>query len=242
MPAELIRAQLDRALAAVGVATGDGLLVHSALQYLGKPQGGLEMVLDALQAAVGAAGTIVVPTFSFTVDGHFDPATTPSKGMGVFSEYVRMNKNAIRTHHPMQSVAAIGAAAADIAGRDTLSPFDAGSAFARMLELDFKLLLLGADVQAASIVHYSEQRANVPYRYWKQFGAHKMFVRDMNLDPQLKLAPVQAALENSGLWRSVELNYGRIACCKLADFVSAADALLGADAWALVPNKPESVR
>lgn len=242
MRAELTRAELDAALTAVGVAVGDGLLVHSALQYLGKPQGGLPMVLDALQSAVGPAGTIVVPTFSFNSNGGFDPATTPSRGMGVFSEHVRTAEFAFRTYHPMQSIAALGAAAADLAGRDTPSPFDDGSAFARMLELNFKLLLLGADVQAASIVHYSEQRAAVPYRYWKQFGAHKMFVRDLQLDPQLRLAPVQAALEAAGRWRSVQLHFGRVASCKLADFAAAADALLAADPWALVANKPESVR
>jgi aminoglycoside N3'-acetyltransferase len=142
----------------------------------------------------------------------------------------------------MQSIAALGAAAADLAGRDTPSAFDDGSAFARMLELDFKLLLLGADVQAASIVHISEQRAGVPYRYWKPFGAHKMFVRDLDLDPQLKLAPIQAALERNGQWRSVALNLGRVSCCRLADFVAAADALLAVDPWALVANKPEKTR
>jgi aminoglycoside N3'-acetyltransferase len=238
----LTRAQLDEALRAVGVQAGDGLLVHSALQFLGKPEGGLDMVLDALLSAVGPQGTIVVPTFSFTADGNFDVKATPSKGMGVFSEFVRQQPGARRSAHVMQSIAVLGAAAADLAGRDTPSAFDAGSAFARMLELDFKLLLLGADVQAASIVHWSEQKANVPYRYWKPFGAHKMFVRDLQLDPQLKLAPVQAALERKGQWRSAALNLGRVSCCALANFAAAADELLAADAWALVANKPENVR
>jgi aminoglycoside N3'-acetyltransferase len=238
----LTRAHLDECLRVVGVQAGDGLLVHSALQFLGKPEGGLQMVLDALLSAVGPRGTVVVPAFSFTTGGRFDVKTTPSKGMGVFSEHVRTAEFAVRTYHPMQSIAAIGAAAADLAGRDTPSAFDAGSAFARMLELDFKLLLLGADVQAASIVHWSEQRAAVPYRYWKQFGAHKMFVRDLKLDPQLKLAPIQAALERKGQWRSAALNLGQVSCCRLADFAAAADELLAADPWALVANKPERAR
>jgi aminoglycoside N3'-acetyltransferase len=38
-----------------------------------------------------------------------------------------------------------------------------------MLELDFKILLLGADVQAISLLHWVEQRLQVPYRYWKVF-------------------------------------------------------------------------
>ena len=82
---------------------------------------------------------------------------------------MRQQPEARRTPHPMQSLAVVGRYAADLAGRDTPSAFDPGSAFERMLELDFKLLLLGADIQAVSMLHYSEQRADVPYRYWKDF-------------------------------------------------------------------------
>jgi aminoglycoside N3'-acetyltransferase len=249
----LTRAQLEAALAAVGVHHGDGLLVHSALQLLGRPEGGLQMILDALRQAVGAKGTIAVPTFAFVfhLGQDFDAAKSPSKDMGAFSEFVRQQPESLRTRHPMQSLSVLGAHAADLAQRDTLSAFDPGSAFERMLELEFKLLLLGADVQAASIVHYSEQRAGVPYRYWKDFTGrvkldqqwetrtYRMFVRDLDIDPQLKLAPIQAALEAKGQWRSHSVNYGQVAVCTLLDFVATTDALLAADPWALVANKPE---
>jgi aminoglycoside N3'-acetyltransferase len=251
----LKRKELDTALAAVGVTAGDGLLVHSALQFFGKPEGGLQMYLDALLAAIGPKGTLAVPTFPFTFNRglDYDPTTTPSKDMGVFSEFVRTQPSTRRTKHPMQSLAVVGAAATDLAERDTQSAFDDASAFDRMLVLNFKLLLLGADIQAASIVHYSEQRAQVPYRYWKNFNGrikesaqwqprtYRMFVRDLDLDPQLRLAPIQKALEARRQWHSVALHYGKIAACSLADFVAAADALLAADAWALVANKPERV-
>ena len=69
----------------------------------------------------------------------------------------------------MQSIAIVGYYADDLALRDTSSAFDPESAFERMLELDFKLLLLGADASATSMFHYSEQRAAVPYRYWERF-------------------------------------------------------------------------
>lgn len=251
----LTRQQLDGALEAAGLQAGDGLLVHSAVQFLGKPEGGLPMYRDALQAVIGPHGTLVVPAFSFEFakTAQYDPATTPSQGMGVFSEFVRQQPAACRTLHPMQSVAAIGAAAEALAACDTPSAFDDGSAFDRMLHTDFKLLLLGADIQAASMVHYSEQRAAVPYRYWKDFAgqvnvggewqprSYRMFVRDMDIDPELRLAPIQAALQASADWYSVPLNHGHIAVCRLQDFVTATDALLKLDPWALVSNRPEGV-
>jgi aminoglycoside 3-N-acetyltransferase len=251
----LTRSQLDEALNKVGVRSGDGLLVHSALQLLGRPEGGLQMYLDALLAAIGPQGTLAVPTFTFEFarGKEYDLKTSPSVGMGAFSEFVRQQPGVGRTKHPMQSLAVIGARAKELAEIDTSSAFESGSVFERLLELDFKLLLLGAEVQAASIVHYSEQRARVPYRYWKEFSGrvnqdrnwttqtYRMLVRNMDLDPQLRLAPIQSTLESKGQWHSAKLNYGEIACCTLQNFVAAADGLLAADAWALVANKPEQV-
>jgi aminoglycoside 3-N-acetyltransferase len=249
----LTREDLDAALSAVGVRAGDGLLIHSAMHPLGKPEGGLAMVFAALKEAVGLDGTLVVPAFNFAFarGEDYDPYATPSHGMGAFAEYMRVQDKVLRTMHPLQSVAVWGEHAVEFSGLDTCSAFDDGSAFDRMLQLDSKLLLLGADIQAASIVHYSEQRAEVPYRYWKDFTGrvkhngewvtktYPMFVRDMEMNPELKLAPIQYALEAKGEWRATELNYGQVAACGLRDFVAATDALLGIDAWALVANKHE---
>jgi len=251
---DLAPEQLSSSLHSIGIQQGDGLLVHSALQMLGRPVGGLQMVLDVILQTIGNDGTLAVPTFPFTFNRgtDFDPLTTPSKGMGAFSEFVRQRPNAVRTSHPMQCLAIVGKHAADLALNDTPSAFDDGSAFDRMVNLGFKLLLLGADIQAASIVHYSEQRAKVPYRYWKDFSGrvkvadswvprtYRMFVRDLDLNPQLKLEPIRRALVSKDQWHSSLLNFGEVVCCRLTDFVLAADSLLAADPWALVSNKPEN--
>ncbi len=169
---QLTRNQLLEALRTLGVRPGDGLLVHSALQFLGNPVGGLAMYLEALLEAIHPdKGTLAVPTFNFAfANGEpYDPKITPSVGMGAFSEFVRQQPQAQRTTHPMQSLSVIGRYAADLAERDTPSAFDPGSAFERMVELNFKILLLGSDIDSISLIHYSEQRLNVPYRYWKSF-------------------------------------------------------------------------
>jgi aminoglycoside 3-N-acetyltransferase len=261
---EVTSEQLCRALKTLGVSPGDGLLVHSAIQFLGRPVGGVEVYYESLCKVMDSgptsqateeealAYTIAVPTFNFGFarGEPYDPKTTPSEGMGTFSEYVRQLPGTRRTPHPMQSLGVVGRYAGDLAGRDTLSAFDPGSAFERMLELDFKLLLLGADIQAVSMLHYSEQRASVPYRYWKDFTGqvktatgwqsqtYRMFVRDLELDPLLQLHPIQKVLETRRQWKSMPLNYGEIAACLLADFVTAADGLLAEDPWSLVANRP----
>jgi len=256
-------AQISEALTALGILPGDGLLVHAAIQYLGRPAGGIEMYYQVICQALnidlssavqipGVHGTLAVPTFNFAFaqGGTFDPMTTPSVGMGAFSEYVRTRPEARRTPHPMQSLAVVGGYAADLVSRDTPSAFDPGSAFERMLELDFKLLLLGADIQAVSMLHYSEQRAAVPYRYWKEFSGqyrtpqgwatrtYRLFARDLDLDARIELYPIQRSLQEQGKWHSLPLNYGEVATCRLADLVAEIDRWLAKDPWSLVTNRP----
>jgi aminoglycoside 3-N-acetyltransferase len=250
---EITPSQVEGALSRLGIGPGDGLLVHAALQRLGRPVGGPEMYLAAVQAVIGPEGTLAVPAFNFGFarDEDFDPLATPSVGMGVFAELVRQHPDARRTPHPMQSLAVLGARAEELASLDTPSAFDDGSAFDRMLAHDFKLLLLGADVEAVSILHYSEQRANVPYRYRKEFSGrilrdgewetrtYRMFVRDEKIDPKLVAKPIQVELERRGQWRAVKVNFGEISSCTLREYVAAADALLAADPWIFVTNRPE---
>lgn len=257
------QSQLTQLLYELGLQPGDGVLVHSALHYLGKPEGGAEMYYRALASILGlseneeerpSVGTLAVPTFNFAFarGEPFDLRHTPSIGMGAFSEYVRQRASARRTPHPLQSIAVIGRHADDLASRDTSSAFEPGSPFDRMLELDFKILLLGADVQAISLLHWVEQRLQVPYRYWKEFRGqvctgdqweektYRMFVRDLALDPRIDLHPVQHRMEQREQWLSRPLNYGFLSLCRMGDFVKTVEEFLRQDPWSLVTNPPEN--
>jgi aminoglycoside N3'-acetyltransferase len=258
----MLKATKDQVVAilkAVGLQRGDGVMVHAALQFLGWPEGGAGMYYDALDEVLGlqaGPGTLVVPTFNFGfAHGQpFDQAHTPSEELnaGTFPEYIRLRPEARRSPHPLQSIAAVGARADDLSGRDTSSAFDPGSAFDRMLELDFKLLLLGVSVDATSMLHYAEQRLRVPYRFWKKFTGevrlagrppevrtYRMYARYLKLNPQLDYTPVQAELERRRQWSAVTLNYGTVALCRLRDFVAAAEELIRQDPWVLVKNRPK---
>jgi aminoglycoside N3'-acetyltransferase len=243
----------------VGVKEGNGLLVHTALQFFGRPQGGLLMYLDALKTAVGLdaaspVGTLAAPTFNFSFargEDH-DPSAAPAVNMGAFSEFFRQQPGVLRTTHPMQSFAVLGEHAAKLAALDTPGAFDDDSAVDWMVQHGFKLLLLGADIQAASVLHYSEQRVGVPYRYWKDFSgrirrknvwqdaAYRMYVREMDIDARLEIYEVEEELRRRGQWSAVKLNYGAVSLCRLDDFVAATSDLLRADPWRFVTNKPEA--
>ena len=57
--------QLVEGFRELGVEEGDTLLVHSSYKSLGAVDGGPQIVINALEAALGLEGTLIMPTFNF---------------------------------------------------------------------------------------------------------------------------------------------------------------------------------
>ncbi|MEW9529441.1 aminoglycoside N(3)-acetyltransferase [Microbispora sp. NPDC049125] len=192
---------LARDLRALGVARGQTLLVHASLRDVGRVRRGPVTVVQALRSLLGRTGTLVVPTHtaanSDTSRDHlraiegmapdevarfrarmpaFDPARTPSNGMGRLAEYVRTSKDAVRSVHPQTSFAAIGRRARPL--MEHHSPrchLGEESPLARLYEVDAHVLLLGVGYEQCSVFHLGEYRcsANPPrrtYRCKRDFG------------------------------------------------------------------------
>jgi aminoglycoside N3'-acetyltransferase len=247
--------QLRSTLNVLKVRPGQRLMMHAALQYLGKPDGGPGIYLDGLLEAIGPSGTLAAPTFNFAFarGEQYDPLTTPSANMGALAELVRTHPQARRTPHPLQSIAAIGPDAADLTARDTPGAFDPGGPFERMVELDYDLLLIGAGIDSVSLLHLAEQRLRVPYRFFKDFSGayitpqgvehrtYRMYARRLEANPRLTLRPVEERLRVAGQWQETTLNYGKIARLRMVDFVRVTEELLREDPYALALNRAEII-
>jgi aminoglycoside 3-N-acetyltransferase len=184
-PASEFRNRLTQDLRALGIRTGQTVLVHASLRRLGPAvPGGAATVVAALRAAAGPAGTLAVPAgtagnsdtsrryhertrgmnaaqlseFRAAMPA-FDTATTPSEGMGRIAEFIRTSPGARRSAHPQSSFAALG----PLAGRlmDRHSPdchLGETSPLARLYEERAQVLLLGVDYAACSAFHLAEYR------------------------------------------------------------------------------------
>jgi aminoglycoside 3-N-acetyltransferase len=164
----------------LGVSTGQVLMVHSSLSAIGHVLGGAPTVVRALTDVLGPQGTLVMPAFSPEVsdpatwkDHHFgddviefvrrhvpafDSAITPTS-MGAIAETFRTWPDVMRSEHPQVSVTARGPLARFIVSPHELSwGQGAGSPFARLYELDAKLLLLGVGFNRATLLHFAESR------------------------------------------------------------------------------------
>jgi aminoglycoside N3'-acetyltransferase len=173
---------LTQDLHRLGVRPGDLVMVHASLRAVGPVAGGPDAVLAAILAAIGPAGTLMAyvswdrSPYEETLGGNrlspvakrdwpvFDPATSaPYPGWGYLNTVICRHPGARRSGHPDASMAAIGPfAEALVADHPLTSAYGPGSPVARLIAHGGKVLLLGAPLDAVTVLHHSEAIAEIP--------------------------------------------------------------------------------
>ena len=166
----------------LGVAAGDVLMVHASLRAVGPVVGGADGVIDALEAAVGPGGTLLMTLgarddwawVNDRPEGErphllrdaepFDAQRTPADpDVGVLAEVFRKRRGTKVSDHPEGRFAASGPLADSLVEE---VPWDdyygAGSPLERFVQSDGRVLRLGADLGTLTVLHYAEYLAPVP--------------------------------------------------------------------------------
>jgi len=152
-------------LAALGVARGGVLQVHTSFRAVRPVEGGPDGLIEALLAALGPEGTLVMPSWTGDDDAVFDPVASPcDPDLGVVPATFWQRPGVLRSAHPF-AWAAVGPQAQHIvASAMTLPPHSADSPVGRIHALDGQVLLLGVGHDANTALHLAELQADVPYR------------------------------------------------------------------------------
>lgn len=183
MPADIhTRRSLAAQLRRIGLGAGDAVMVHAALRSVGRILGGPDALIDALHDAIGPGGTILAYT-DWSDDYHdlldddgnvpaelhddippFDPAASRARrANGAFPELLRTRPGARRSANPGASFAAVGGRA-DWFTADHALDYGYGeqSPFARLVQARGTVLMLGAPLDAMSLLHHAEHLARIP--------------------------------------------------------------------------------
>jgi len=173
----LLRRVTSRRLAAdlrrLGLAEGDLVCVHSALNAVGYLVRGPDTVIDALCAVVGERGTVMMPTFSAADNTYhyvtsapppFDPQQVLAS-TGTLPERFRHYPGVKRSLHPTHSVAATGPLTEQLLldHEKAETPFGDGTPYARLESLGGKVLLLSNN--GNSLLHRTQEEIGWPNLY-----------------------------------------------------------------------------
>jgi aminoglycoside 3-N-acetyltransferase len=157
----------------LGVAGSDLVMVHASMRAIGPVVGGAETMVRALQDAVGPSGTLMayVDFEPFVLDGDdpgdipaFDPRTARAAlDHGILHEVLRTWPGSMRSAHPDAGVVAIGPLAQWLVDPHPFQyGYGEGTPFARFVERQGKVLMLGAPLDTLTILHHAEHLARIP--------------------------------------------------------------------------------
>lgn len=163
------RARLEADLRALGVRSGDTVLMHSSYKSLGGVEGGAAGFFEAFLSLLGPEGTLVLPSLSYEYVTReqpvFDVRETPSC-VGYLTEFFRTQvPGVVRSLHATHSCCAIGRQAQALTGTHLLddTPVGPNSPFAKLPEMDGWILMLGCHPDHNTSMHGVEQTAEPPY-------------------------------------------------------------------------------
>ncbi len=229
----LTKKDIVRGLKALGVKPDTTLMVHSSYRSLGRVQGGPETVIDALLAALGPSGTLVMPAFNFT--GAVFHMDIPSK-MGVITELFRCRKGVVRSLHPTHTVCAHGKNACRLVKDHVKAPTPCGKGtpFGRLCELGGSVLLIGVDQDRNTTLHTAEDFSDMPYLgtgkrpYIDLKGRKRTVLQKRAAGPHRDFIGIDRLLRETGV-----MKVGRIgsAVCRLMDARRMVDLVVGALAF-----------
>lgn len=242
------------ALFSIGVRPGSIVLVHPdaivAAQFPPMPnEQRLDLLIEAIETAIGDDGTLVMPAFSysFTKGEPFDICNTPS-AVGMVTERFRTRPGTRRTSDPIFSFASRGPLAQELCAIPVKECFGAESGFAALHRLNAHIIDLGCSLsRGGTFVHYVETAHGVDYRYKKVFSGTVISpnrqtsqcsvvynVRDLTRRSEADLGRLQKRLADDGKSQTAEVGRSRIMAVTASDLFDTAWKMLDEDPVSLI--------
>jgi len=161
--------QLMRCLRALGVRSGDSVMLHSAFGAHFGFRGTIEDLTNVFLDAVGPDGNLLMVSLPYrsssldylTRSKQFDVRNTPSM-MGLVSEYFRRRTGVVRSLHPTHPVLVFGPKADWFVAEHPKCAFPCGpdTPFDRLAAVDGKAVFFNVPFAVFTFFHYLEHRVS----------------------------------------------------------------------------------
>lgn len=167
----------------IGISAGDSIMVHAGLRSVGEILGGPDVLISALLETIGSDGTLMVyvgcqtpyddvgrdiyseadEAFILEHCPPFQPdRSRASRDFGAFAELFRTTPGVICSSNAGSRMAAYGAKAEFLTANHPVNyGLGKDSPLERFYEIGGKVILIGSDTDAVTILHYAEAIAPI---------------------------------------------------------------------------------
>ncbi len=162
------------ALKKVGLKKNDNVFCHSNIGFFGKLRDIetknqlCKIFCENIIKIIGNNGNLIVPTFTYSYfkeKKYINNVT--SSDMGIFSEWVRKQKNSLRSDDPNFSVSCIGPQSKYFTQIIEYNTYSENNFFGKFHKVNGKIL--NFNFPGSTIIHYYEKKLGIKYRYNKIF-------------------------------------------------------------------------
>ena len=253
--------QLDlrNSLVNLGIKKGDLIYMHSCLLSMGmlsearSKEDLCRRIYHTILDIIGEEGTIVVPTFTTDTARYnlpFDLEETKCD-TGILPEYIRTAGGALRSLHPINSVAAYGAKSKLICDDVAKSNYGLDSPYDRMYKLGAKCINLGLNFFSNSWYHYLESIYCVPHIYNKLLdipvtsknriheGPFFASLRYLDANVVYNLNYFDRVLQCNGQIQVQSLGAGKVSCVDVKTYCDVGLGLLKQNPYAFLEYTPQ---
>jgi aminopeptidase-like protein/aminoglycoside N3'-acetyltransferase len=222
------------ALRKLGIIRGDMVYFSAGFGFLGKAEGVKDseqlnqLFFDSIREVLGPKGTILVPTFSYTIGRSlasqpavFNPLVDKSEA-GPFTEFFRQQPGVNRSLDPMVSVSGIGPKFKELIRDLPPTSYGADSIFDRLTKANVKICNIGLGTNWIPFIHHADWLSKVSYRYDKLFFGEVCDGNKHYKQAWVYAVPISRSssmlhghrlgklAEDAGIWQWVSLGRGRV--------------------------------
>nr|WP_229238448.1 AAC(3) family N-acetyltransferase [Campylobacter volucris] len=179
------------------------MCIHTELFNFGVPMMKktilLKSILDCFFSIIKKSGTLIMPTFTYSFcENEIYNKQCSQSYMGTLTNFFRTQSGVKRTNDPIFSFAIKGAKQ-DLFLKDTKSCFGENCVYDVLAKENGKIILFGMNNKGFTFSHFTEEKMQVSYRYYKTFRGSivdnniekvysiKYFVRDLTQNSHLNI-------------------------------------------------------
>lgn len=244
------RPALEDKLRALGIRSGDSVLVHSGFHRASGFTGTPSDVVESLLSVIGSDGNLLMLSIPYRgssrkyteSDPLFDVARTPSS-VGLISEVFRRRSDVHRSLNPLHPVLACGPLAEWLVADHEKCAHSCGkgSPFERFLNLDGRFLFFDAKFSSLTFMHYVEdhfaERAPVDLYHQtpamvrvKDHSGRELKVRQFFFSEASRqrrdFSPVERKLRSDGTLRSARIGNTQLLSVSAQEVMNCAGSLI----------------